>query len=70
MTSPQKRLQVDRLMCEAHALCVEIAPEVFDLNDDDEIATCDENPPEALLPRVKVAIDGCPRQAISMVNRH
>lgn len=68
MTTSQKRLQVDRHMCEAHALCMEIAPEVFDLGDDD-IATCDEDPPKALLPKVKAAIDGCPRQAISVVDR-
>lgn len=67
MTSSGKRLEVNPQLCEAHALCVEIAPEVFVLNDDDDVATCDEDPPEALLPDVKAAISGCPRQAISMV---
>jgi ferredoxin len=55
-------------MCEAHALCVEIAPEVFELGDDDDVATCDTDPPEAQMPQVRAAISGCPRQAISMVD--
>ncbi|PYE15957.1 ferredoxin [Williamsia limnetica] len=68
MTSSQRRLRVARDMCEAHALCVEIAPEVFDLPDDDDVATCDENPREDLMPQVKAAISGCPRQAISLAD--
>ncbi len=67
MTSTQKHLRVDPHMCEAHALCVEIAPEVFELDDDNDVATCDDNPPEAQMPLVRAAIGGCPRQAISMV---
>lgn len=55
-------------MCEAHALCIEIAPEIFDLGDD-EVATCDENPPTALLPKVRAAVDACPRQAISITDQ-
>lgn len=59
------RVRVDPRLCEAHALCVEIAPEVFDLGDD--VATCDEEPPEALRPAVEAAVAACPRQAISVV---
>ncbi|MGN5238381.1 ferredoxin [Rhodococcus sp. SJ-3] len=58
-------VSVDPHMCEAHALCTEIAPEIFTLSDDDDIATCDEHPSEALLPKVRAAVDACPRQAIS-----
>lgn len=63
MTGPSKRLHVDRDMCEAHALCIEIAPEIFDLADDD-IATCDESPPEALWPKALAAASACPRAAV------
>ncbi|MFD3810422.1 ferredoxin [Rhodococcus sp. NPDC058639] len=65
MTGPPKRLHIDRDMCEAHALCVEIAPEIFDLADDD-IATCNETPPEALWPKAHSAVSACPRQAIGI----
>lgn len=66
MTASPKRLRIDRDMCEAHALCIEIAPEIFDLPDDN-IATCDENPPEALWPKAYSAATACPRQAIDIV---
>lgn len=65
MTTARNRVSVDARMCEAHALCVEIAPEIFDLTDDD-VATCDENPPDLLLPKARAAVDACPRQAISI----
>ncbi|MFD1814619.1 ferredoxin [Rhodococcus gannanensis] len=67
MTGSPTRLHVDRAACEAHALCVEIAPEIFRLGDD-EIATCDENPPAASWPLAESAIGACPRQAISIVD--
>lgn len=66
MTTAQLRVRVDPRLCEAHALCVDIAPEVFDLGDD--IASCDERPPQALRPSVEAAVAACPRQAISVVN--
>lgn len=61
----QMRVRVDRRLCEAHALCVEIASAVFDLGDD--IATCDPAPDESLRPEVEAAAAACPRQAISVV---
>lgn len=65
MTSAHLRVRVDPRLCEAHALCVEIAPEVFDLGDD--IAACDEETPQALRPSVEAAVAACPRQAISVI---
>lgn len=65
MTTTRLRVRVDPRQCEAHALCVEIAPEVFELGDD--VATCDEDPGEALRHSVEAALAACPRQAISVV---
>lgn len=65
MTTAHLRVRVDARLCEAHALCVEIAPQVFDLGDD--VATCDEEPREALRHSVEAAVAACPRQAISVV---
>jgi ferredoxin len=62
----QMRVRVDPRLCEAHALCIELAPEVFDLGDD--IATCDETPDESLRHSVEAAVAACPRQAISVVS--
>jgi ferredoxin len=59
------RVRVDPRLCEAHALCVEIAPEVFDLGDD--VATCDGEPAEWSRRSVEAAVAACPRQAISVI---
>lgn len=58
------RVHVDAGMCEGHALCIELAPEVFDLADD-EVARAVPTPPARQWDNVKAAIDACPRQAIS-----
>ncbi|OBA64806.1 ferredoxin [Mycobacterium sp. 1100029.7] len=59
------RVRVDSRLCEAHALCLEIAPEVFDLGGD--VASCDESPSESLRHSVQAAVAACPRQAISVI---
>lgn len=60
-------VRVDRELCEGHALCVELAPTVFDVGPDDQ-AICTENPPDALRERVDAAVAACPRQAITVVS--
>lgn len=65
MSAPQRRVRVDPRLCEGHALCIDLAPEVFDLGDDD-VATCDERPADALWDKVKAAVDACPRGAITV----
>lgn len=56
-------LKVDPALCEGHALCIDLAPEVFDLGDD-EIAAVVGHPRS--WDSAKAAVDACPRQAISM----
>ena len=63
--STRWQVRVDPNLCEAHALCIDIAPGVFDLGD--EIATCDRNPDESNWDSVQAAVAACPRQAISVV---
>jgi ferredoxin len=65
MTAPQRRVRIDPRLCEGHALCLDLAPEVFDLSDD-EVATCAEVPAEASWDGAQAAVDACPRQAISV----
>jgi ferredoxin len=55
---------VDYDLCEANGICVGIAPEVFDLDDEDnlhllvtEVAPRDES-------RILQAIESCPRNAL------
>ena len=58
---------VDLDRCEGHARCVEVAPEVFALNDDSQSQVIVENPGEELRPQIERAVRLCPRQAISIV---
>ena len=45
MTTSRPRLIVDKDRCEGHALCVQTAPDIFDIGDDD-MAIWVEYPPE------------------------
>jgi ferredoxin len=65
MMPTHRGVRVDPRLCEAHALCIELAPEVFDLGDD--IATCGQELQDRYRYDVEAAIAACPRQAISWV---
>jgi ferredoxin len=57
------RVRVDMTLCQTHAQCVFAAPEVFTLNDDDELVY-DTTPTDAHWPAVEEAARACPVQAI------
>jgi ferredoxin len=60
------RVQVDRDLCESNGMCVQVAPTVFTLDDDDELHILQEEPEEALRDRVEDAVRRCPKQALSL----
>jgi ferredoxin len=60
------RVVVDYDLCESNALCMAAAPEVFEVRDDDFLYVLDENPPEELRAKVELAVQRCPKQAISI----
>jgi len=53
-------------LCESNALCMGIAPEVFEVREDNFLYILDENPPESLRPQMEQAVAACPRGAISL----
>ena len=61
------KIKVDFDLCESNAMCEALAPDVFELDDDDflELNT-DEVTPENEQ-RVRQAVAACPRAAISLV---
>jgi ferredoxin len=65
MPASQRRVRVDPRLCEGHALCIDLAPEVFSLPDDD-VAICDAQPSDELWDKVNAAMDACPRGAITI----
>jgi len=60
------RVVIDETMCEGNAVCMQVAPEVFVVRDDDRAHLLIEQPPEALRERVLLAVRRCPRQAIAV----
>jgi len=60
------KVVVDRDLCESHGRCVEAAPAVFEIRDDDQMYVLDENPGEDLRQDVETAVANCPRQALSL----
>ncbi|MCF6391247.1 ferredoxin [Mycobacterium sp. MBM] len=60
------RVEVDRDLCESNAVCVGIAPDVFDLDDEDlAVVTVDEVPP-AREEDVRSAVQLCPKIALTL----
>lgn len=55
-------------LCESNAVCMGIAPEVFEVRDDDYLYVLQEEPPEELRDKVEEAARRCPKQAISIVD--
>jgi len=60
------RVVVDFDLCESNAVCMGIAPEVFEVRDDDYLYVLQEEPPAELHDRVREAASRCPKQAISL----
>ncbi|WP_231992197.1 ferredoxin [Mycobacterium sp. ACS4331] len=59
---------MDPHLCEGHALCLESAPALFDLSDE-EVAVCVEAPSdEEQWQLALAAVDACPRGAISVID--
>ena len=62
------KVRVDWELCEGHALCMQEAPEVFEMRETDQVALLDEYPPESLRPKIETAARFCPKNAISIEN--
>jgi ferredoxin len=60
------KIKVDFDLCESNALCEAMAPEVFELDDDDFLVVKTEETTEANLADVRRAVAACPRAAISL----
>ncbi|WP_026239395.1 ferredoxin [Parafrankia discariae] len=62
------KVVVDFKLCESNALCVGLAPTVFELDDNDYLNILDETPDEDLAKDVRAAVTACPKQAIKIVD--
>ena len=53
-------------LCESNGVCEGLVPEVFRINDDDELDLLQERPDESLRAKVQDAVRSCPKQALSI----
>jgi ferredoxin len=61
------RIEVDWELCESNAVCMGIAPQVFELGDDDMLTVLQPEVTPQNEELVREAVRQCPRQAISIV---
>jgi len=61
-----KRVVVDYALCEANAVCMQVLPEVFHVDEEDKLHLLVEQPPPELLDQVESAVRRCPRGALSL----
>ena len=61
------KVVVDFDRCESNAVCMGIAPEVFEVRDDDFLYILQEEPADSLRDKVEQAVRNCPKAAISIV---
>lgn len=60
------KIVVDFDRCQSNALCMDAAPEVFEVRADNFLYILDESPPAALRAKVMEAVRVCPTRAISV----
>lgn len=61
------KIKVDFDLCESNALCEAMAPDVFELDDDDYLQLKTDQTTPDNIERVQRAVAACPRAAISLV---
>jgi len=60
------KIVVNWALCEGNGNCEAAAPELFRLDDDDQLHLLDESPSEALRAKAEAAVRACPKNALSI----
>ena len=60
-------IRVDRDLCEANAVCCGLAPDVFELDDDEQLVIKLPDPPADRVERVQLAVSRCPKNALELI---
>jgi ferredoxin len=60
------KIVVDFDLCQSNAVCMSVAPEVFEVRDDGYLYVLQESPPEDMRPKMEEAVRLCPTGAISI----
>jgi ferredoxin len=60
------KVTVDYDLCESNGVCAGLAPEVFEVDDDDNMFILKEEIPAGLAEGVRHAVSSCPKQALRL----
>ena len=60
------KVVVDFEKCTSNAVCQAVAPEIFEVREDNFLYILQEEPGEALRAKLEAAVRGCPNRAISI----
>jgi ferredoxin len=58
------KVRVDRDSCEANAVCAGLVPEVFEVDDEDQLHILVAEVPPGLADAVRHAVNSCPKAAL------
>lgn len=60
------KVRVDRDVCEANAVCAGLVPEVFEVDDEDNLHILVPDVAPELADRVRHAVNSCPKAALQI----
>jgi ferredoxin len=63
---PLVKVEVDRDACEANAVCAGLVPEVFEVDDEDQLHILTAEVPADLADAVRHAVRSCPKAALRL----
>jgi len=63
-----KKIKVDFDLCESNAMCEALAPDHFQVDDDDYLQVLDDNVTPENQALIEQAVASCPKSAISIVD--
>lgn len=61
------RIVVDQGKCSALGICESLAPELFEVQDDGSLVILSERPEGGLCGAAREAVEGCPTEALSII---
>jgi len=61
------KVKADYDLCEANRLCESFAPDIFEVDDDDNLNLLTEEVTPENIDRIKQAVAACPKAALSIV---
>jgi ferredoxin len=62
------RIVVDYDLCESNAICMQVAPDIFEVRDDDFLYILNETPDDDRRGAATEAVRRCPKQAIKLID--